>query len=144
MSQRLILIALLGLVAIPGFRHLQRRVAMHVATGDVRSILQLARVRAVVRDHGTGVHFTLRDGVWHYAIHDDGDGDGTRLSDIEKNIDPPVDPPRPVVDSAFVAIEHVNAPALCVFSPNDGASPCVIAIVDDRGRRAFVTQRGLP
>jgi Tfp pilus assembly protein FimT len=142
-SQRLIILAILGLVAFPGLQHLQRRVALHIATGDVRSILQLARMRAIVRDAGTAVHFTRREGVWHYAIHDDGDGDGVRLSDIAKGIDPPIAPLRPVLDSSVVAIEHVNDPALCAFTPNRGATPCVISITDDEGRRGFVTQRGL-
>jgi Tfp pilus assembly protein FimT len=140
----LIYLAVIGLtlgIAIPNGVHARRRTALQSAADEVRSILLLARMRAAERDREVGIRFVKVDGAWHHIMYDDGNGDGVRRDDIARGIDPPAAPPYPVLAPGAVAVEHINDPALCVFTPDGDASPCVIAIADGDGGREHVTQR---
>lgn len=86
----LICIAILGMIAsvtFPAMMNLQRRAAARNATAEIRAIFFNARMRAIARGRNCGVKFTSAPDGWHYAIYEDGDGDGVRNEDIASGVD---------------------------------------------------------
>jgi prepilin-type N-terminal cleavage/methylation domain-containing protein len=151
----LIVLAIIGLilgVAFPNFQKMQRRMALRAAAGELRSVFNLVRMRAIARGINTGVKFVMLDGAWHFATYEDGDHDGVRNDDIKKGTDPMVAKPRIVFSqSQIVTIglpsfafkdpdgDTVKSPvtfnqtALCSFSPIGEATPGSIYITDNDG-----------
>jgi len=86
----LIGIAILGMIAsitFPAMLNLQRRAAARNAASEIRAIFFAARMRAIARGRNCGVKFTNASDGWHYALYDDGDGDGVRNDDITSGVD---------------------------------------------------------
>jgi prepilin-type N-terminal cleavage/methylation domain-containing protein len=151
----LIVLAIIGLilgVAFPNFQKMQRRMALRAAAGELRSVFNLVRMRAIARGINTGVKFVMQGGAWHFATYEDGDNDGVRNDDIKKGTDPMIGGPRIVFSqSQLVTIglpgfpfkdpdgDTVKSPvtfnstALCSFSPRGEATPGTIYITDNDG-----------
>jgi Tfp pilus assembly protein FimT len=96
----LIGIAIIGMIAsvtFPAMLNLQRRAAAHNATAEIRAIFFSARMRAIARSRNCGLKFTKASDGWHYAVYDDGDGDGVRSDDITSGVDKLVQSSRRVL-----------------------------------------------
>jgi len=101
----LTVIAILGILAVaavPAFASIHRRGALRGAAAEVRSILNLARSRAIASGKNCGLKFLQLGGDWHFAIYEDGDRDGVRNDDIKSGKDKMIEPPRVVFPHADV------------------------------------------
>ena len=98
----MIVIAVIGMIAaicFPKMMTLQRRAATRNAAAELRGMFHSLRMRAIARANFAGVKFTkAADGVWTYALYDDGDRDGVRSDDIASG-----------VDRCYQATQHVLA-----------------------------------
>lgn len=83
----LAIIGVIALCAIPAFATYRRRAAMISEADELRSILRLARSRAITTGHHAGVKFIHAGNQWAYAFYEDGDGDGIRNDDIASGVD---------------------------------------------------------
>ena len=93
----LTIIAILGIMvacAMPSWLSIRRRAAIRSASAEIRSVFHQVRSRAIARARHSGIRFTRAGDEWQYAIYDDGDGDGIRNDDIDRNVDRMVSPPR--------------------------------------------------
>jgi prepilin-type N-terminal cleavage/methylation domain-containing protein len=158
LSEVLTVVAIVGLIAavtVPAFSSLRRRAALRSASAQLRTIFHAARSRAITRAEHCGLKFVQLGGVWHFAVYDDGDGDGVRNDDIKKGVDRLVDAPRVVLrESRAVTIgltgETVRDPdgdplpptkspvafnqsAICSFSPIGQSTPGTIYLTDRAG-----------
>jgi prepilin-type N-terminal cleavage/methylation domain-containing protein len=149
------IVGLITVVSLPSFASLQRRAALRAASAELRSIFHLVRSRAIARNANSGLRFFLVGGVWHFAVYDDGDGDGIRNDDITRRTDVLAMPPRIVLrESAAVSIglpgyalrdpdgERITASSspvrfgrssICSFSPLGESSPGTIYLTDGAG-----------
>ncbi|HYH09110.1 MAG TPA: prepilin-type N-terminal cleavage/methylation domain-containing protein [Thermoanaerobaculia bacterium] len=89
-------LALIFLVAMPAFGSMRRRSALRTATANLRTIFHVNRSRAIATGQSCGMKFTRLAGEWHFAVYEDGDGDGVRNDDIKSGKDPMLEPPRVV------------------------------------------------
>ena len=103
-------------VATPAFFKLRKQQSVTVATNEIRGILHVVRSRAVARGSNSAVKFIMLGGTWHYAIYDDGDGDGVRNADITSGVDRMVVPPRPVLHA--IGFARIGIPVLGVKDPD--------------------------
>ena len=151
----LIVVAIIGLMAaitLPNFSKMRNRMALRAAAGELRSIFQLVRQRAISRGANTGVKFIQIAGQWHFILYEDGDSDGVRNDDIKKGIDTPLSPPRVVfresrnitIGLLDVAVKDAdgdvvksavtfNNSTICSFSPMGESTPGTIYITDGDG-----------
>ncbi|HVR39310.1 MAG TPA: GspH/FimT family pseudopilin [Thermoanaerobaculia bacterium] len=154
----LIVLAIIGLIvsfSAPAFRNLHNRASIASASTELRSVFRLASSRAIARSRNSGVKFLEIAGKWHFAIYDDGDGDGVRNDDIKKGIDRRVTMPRPVfLESRVVAIAlpawtikdpdgdlmpptkspvQFGTSTICSFSPVGQSTPGTIYLVGGTG-----------
>jgi prepilin-type N-terminal cleavage/methylation domain-containing protein len=108
LTELLTALAIIGFfvsLSVPAFVNYQRQSAVRAATAEIRSIFHFARSRAIARRRNSGLQFTMNNAQWHYAVCDDGNGDGIRNDDLAKGIDRCVDVPKPVVrESRFATI----------------------------------------
>lgn len=90
------------------------------AACEVASALRLAQSEAARRSANVGVKFSVApDGSVAFRLHRDGDGDGVSSMDIARGIDPPLSPPRRLVQlGAHVRFGFPPGPA-----PRDPADP---------------------
>lgn len=120
----LIGMAIVGLfvaVAVPAFTTMNRHAAARAAANEFRSIFSSCRSRAVARGFASGVKFTKSNGVWMYALYDDGNDDGIRNKDIAKGTDPMVAPPRRVLLASSLA--SIGLPAVKIKDPDGDPLP---------------------
>ncbi|HEV7242130.1 MAG TPA: hypothetical protein VGQ36_23065 [Thermoanaerobaculia bacterium] len=151
----LILVAFVGIVigiGYPNVVRVQRRMALKSATGELRSIFHIARIRAISGGKGAGLKFEEIRGGWHYAMYSDGDRDGIQNDDIKTGIDTLIVPPRAVFSqSRNVTIGLIDGPvrgpdgdlvrepvmfnqsAICSFSSVGEATPGTIYVRDKHG-----------
>ncbi|MFP5246764.1 MAG: Tfp pilus assembly protein FimT/FimU, partial [Thermoanaerobaculia bacterium] len=152
------LMAIIGLtilVVLPWFSSMRRRSALRAAASQMRTIFHLNRSRAVARGMNTGMKFVELAGEWHFAVYEDGDGDGVRNDDIKKGIDRMLAAPRLVFpESRAVTVgllaESIKDPdgdplpptkspiafgtsTICSFTPAGESTPGTIYLTD-RGR----------
>ena len=152
----LIGIAIIGMiasVAFPAMLNLQRRAAARNAMSEIRAIFFAARMRAIARGRNCGVKFTKASDGWHYALYDDGDGDGVRNDDITSGVDPLAQSSRRVLAAEerratigllpFKMVDpdgdplpptkspvNFNNSAICSFTPLGESTPGTIYITD--------------
>jgi hypothetical protein len=152
------LIGLFVVAAVPAFASIQRRAALRNASAEMRSVFHSARSRAITRGANAGLKFIQIGGEWHFALYDDGDGDGIRNDDIRSGVDRSAGPPRPVLpmdrkvrigllnetirdpDGALMpptaSPVRFGTSTICSFSPLGQASSGTI-YVTDRGRDLY-------
>lgn len=161
----LTVVAIIGMivaVTIPAFGNLRRRSALRAATAELRTIFHLNRSRAIATGANCGMKFTRIADEWHFAVYEDGDGDGVRNDDIRSGRDPMRAAPRVVLPDAarLVTIGLLpstirdpdgdplrpgaspvvfNNSAICSFSPLGEATPGTIYLTD-RGRELFAVR----
>jgi hypothetical protein len=138
--------------AVTSLQKLRRRVAVPAAATEQRTQFHLARSRAISRNANCGMKFVLLGGEWHFAVYQDGDGDGVRSDDIKSGKDWLVTRPRVVLPSSRavtiglldVAVKDpdgdllspgkspvaFNQSAICSFSPMGESTPGTIYITD--------------
>lgn len=151
----LIVIAIVGLiiaVTIPQFGRMRRRMALQAAASELRTQFHLARSRAIARNVYCGLKFLLLGGEWHFAVYEDGDGDGVRNEDIKSGTDRLVARPRLVLPTSNlvtiglldIAIKDpdgdklaptkspvvFNTSTICSFSPLGQSTPGTIYLTD--------------
>lgn len=118
----LTVVAIIGMivgVSLPAFESMRRRNAVRVATSDIRAIFHLARIRAITRGTNTGLKFIRNpEGLWSFAMYDDGDGDGVRNDDIRRGVDRLVARPKPVLST--VGIASISLPMRRIADPDGG------------------------
>lgn len=154
----LIGMAIVGLVAaigVPAFLTINRHAAAHAAANEFRSIFAECRSRAITRGISAGVKFTKVDGVWMYALYDDGNGDGIRNHDIATGADRMVAPQRRVLKESSLATigllpgrikdpdgdwltpsrspVQFNSSTIASFSPLGSATPGSVYLTDRQG-----------
>ena len=151
----LAIIGLIVLVSVPAFGTMRRRAALRSASAQLRAIFHQARSRAITRAEHCGLKFLLIGGEWHFAVYDDGDGDGVRNDDIKSGRDVLVSPPRVVLrESRAVTIGLLadsirdpdgdplpptkspvafNKSTICSFSPIGQSTPGTIYLTDRAG-----------
>ena len=164
----LVTLAVVVIVASLGLPELFRASAqarLDLGAAEIASTLRLARIYAL--RHGANVALKFRtdaDGSVFYAIYRDGDGDGVRTQDLERGIDPQVEPwrrlthlgrgagfgfppgplppdpgsGRPIGGSRHDPIRF-NRSDLASFSPGGGATPGSVYLTD--GGRGLVVVR---
>ena len=64
------------------------------AARDVAMRMNLARAMAVARSVNVGLRFELTATGYQYTVHEDGNGNGIRTSDVLRRIDPPIGGPE--------------------------------------------------
>ncbi|HUJ14080.1 MAG TPA: prepilin-type N-terminal cleavage/methylation domain-containing protein [Thermoanaerobaculia bacterium] len=74
-----------------------RRADLRAATGHIRSILELANEQGQVKGTYRAVRFTEVNGVWFYAIYEDGNGNGVSSDEIIRGIDRQIQAPQPLL-----------------------------------------------
>ncbi|MEO8216504.1 MAG: prepilin-type N-terminal cleavage/methylation domain-containing protein [Acidobacteriota bacterium] len=155
------IIGTLSVIAMPAFFNLRKQQAVNAATSEIRGILHRVRSRAIARGSNSAVKFVVLGGTWHYAIYDDGDGDGVRNADITSGVDRLVAPPQPVlhaigfarigipvrgvkdVDSATI-LHSTDSPVrfgvstLCSFSSMGSGTPGSVFLTDGDERGTIV------
>ncbi len=147
MIELLIVVAAIGLivsVTMPAFSSINRQRELRAASTELRSIFRLVRSRAISRGRNAAVKFVEINGEWHYAVFDDGDGDGVRTRDIASGTDPIAVnyrtvfgttgnvriglPPHPVEDPDRGVVQPDESPVkfnrstMCSFSPLGGGT----------------------
>lgn len=118
----LVVLAIVGMVAaagIPALHSIQSGLAVKSALGEIRSILQMARSRAIASNRHTAVRFERDRNRFRYAIYQDGDWDGVRNDDIARRIDKPIVTPREVLRGGSRA--WIGLPPHSVADPDSGA-----------------------
>jgi type II secretory pathway pseudopilin PulG len=91
----LAVLAFLVTLGLPPLLRSSGDLRLRLATGELVSVLRLARSWAVRHSANVAVKFrTARDGVVTYTLYRDGDGDGVLNRDIDSGVDPQVEPPR--------------------------------------------------
>lgn len=105
----LAILGCIALVSIPAFASMRRRSAVRLASYELRSIFHQTRSRAIARNANAGVRFSLLSGKWHFAVYDDGDGDGVLTEDINRGTDRLAVPPRVVLRETTLATIGVLA-----------------------------------
>lgn len=160
----LIVIAIVGLmisITLPSFAKMRRRAALQAAATELRTQFQHTRSRAITNNVNVGMKFLLLAGEWHYAIYEDGDGDGVRNDDIKSGKDPLVARPRVVFPTSRMI--HIgllditikdpdgdslpptkspvvfNTSTICSFSPLGQSTPGTI-YVTDRGTDLYAVR----
>lgn len=152
----LVVLAVVGMVAaagVPAFRSIQSSLAVRNALGEIRSILQTARSRAIASNRHTAVRFERDRKRFRYAIYEDGDWDGVRNDDIARRIDKPIItsrevlrgvsrawiglPPHPIADPDSGALMRPGSSAirfnrsmLCSFSPSGSGTSGSVFVTD--------------
>ncbi len=160
----LIIVAIVGMmiaITLPSFGKMRRRAALQAATSELRSQFHLTRSRAIAHNVNCGMKFLLLAGQWHFAIYEDGDGDGVRNDDIKSGKDRLIARPRVVLPSSnAVAIGLLditikdpdgdslspvkspvvfNTSTICSFSPLGQSTPGTIYITD-RGNDLYAVR----
>src|SRR5581483_6864415 len=150
----LAIIGLIALCAIPAFATYRRRAAMVSEADELKTILRLARSRAIASGRHAGVKFVHAGNQWTYAFYEDGDGDGIRNDDIESGVDrrwsgpslliprfdlagigllpdsirdPDGDPLPPTANAV-----QFNRSTICSFSPIGSGTPGSVYVTDGR------------
>jgi prepilin-type N-terminal cleavage/methylation domain-containing protein len=154
--ETLIVVAIIGLMvamSLPSFDKMRRQSALKAAAAELRTQFHLTRSRAIARNVYCGMKFLLLGGEWHFAVYEDGDGDGVRNDDIKSGKDHLIARPRVVLPTTKVvtiglldiAIKDPDGDALpptkspvafntstiCSFSPLGQSTPGTIYITDD-------------
>ena len=145
-------------ITVPAFASHRRRTALRAASAEIRAAFHLTRSRAIARNVNCAMKFVLLAGEWHYAVYEDGDGDGVRNDDIAKGKDPLVERPRILFPESRIVTAGLlpetirdpdgdplppskspiafNSSTLCSFSPAGEATPGTIYLTD-RGRDLY-------
>ncbi|MEZ5330498.1 MAG: GspH/FimT family pseudopilin [Thermoanaerobaculia bacterium] len=91
----LLVVGVLLVVAVPPLYQWSARLRTRAAAGELAGLLRRARSEAARRGTRVGVKFHVSaDGAVSYTLHRDGDGDGLSTRDIERGIDPALEPTR--------------------------------------------------
>lgn len=160
----LIVIAIVGLmlaVTIPSFGRMRRQAVLKAAAAELRTQFHLTRSRAIARNVNCAMKFLLLGGQWHFAVYEDGDGDGVRSDDIKSGKDRLVVRPRVVLPTSNavtiglldIEIEDpdgdplpptespvvFNKSAMCSFS-GLGQSTSGTIYITDRGRDLYAVR----
>lgn len=151
----LTVVAIVGLIVcitVPSFGNLRRRAALQAAATELRSQFHLTRSRAIAHNVNCGMKFLLLAGEWHFAVYEDGDGDGVRNDDIKSGKDRMIARPRVVLPTSRAATIGLldisikdpdgdalspskspvafNQSTICSFSPLGQSTPGTIYITD--------------
>jgi len=148
------IVGMIGAICFPKMMTLQRRAATRAAAGELRSMFHSLRLRAIARANNAGVKFTKgSDGVWMYALYDDGDRDGVRNDDIASGVDRSYQAARHVMAAvekrAFIGLPpfklvdpdgdplppakqpvNFNNSTICSFSPVGESTPGTVYVTD--------------
>lgn len=96
--ETLVVLAILGLVAaagLPGLLRWSSAQRVRLAATEIAGTLRTARAYAVRHSARVAVKFRTDDqGAVTFTLYRDGNGDGVRTRDIERGVDPRVEPPR--------------------------------------------------
>jgi prepilin-type N-terminal cleavage/methylation domain-containing protein len=155
--ETLIVVAIIGMMvamSLPSFARMRRQMALKAAAAELRTQFHLTRSRAIARNVYCGMKFLLLGGEWHFAVYEDGDGDGVRNDDITSGKDRLIARPRVVLPTSKavtiglldIAIKDpdgdplpptkspvaFNTSTICSFSPLGQSTPGTIYITDDR------------
>jgi prepilin-type N-terminal cleavage/methylation domain-containing protein len=164
LPELLTVVAILGAivtVTVPAFANMRRRTALRSASAQLRSVFHLTRSRAIAHNVNCATKFLLLAGQWHFAVYEDGDGDGVRNDDISKGKDPMVERPQVLFPESRLVIPGLlretikdpdgdplpptkspisfNNSMLCSFSPRGEATPGTIYLTD-HGRDLFAVR----
>ena len=168
LSELLVVICVVGvfaMVSLPAFSSYQRQHALRAATAEIQMILNLTRQLSITRNRNVAVKFFQQSDQWHYAVYQDGDGDGVRNDDILKGVDRPLRPAVPVLkENRFAKIGlpgvpikdpdsaqwipasaspvRFNASKLCSFSPRGEGTSGSIFLTDGHKAAAMVRVLG--
>lgn len=161
----LIVVAIVGLmiaITLPSFGRMRRQAALKAAAAELRTQFHQTRSRAITHNVNVGMKFLLLGGQWHFAVYEDGDGDGVRNDDIKSGKDRLIARPRVVLptSSSLVAIGLLditikdpdgdplpptkspvvfNTSAICSFSPLGQSTPGTIYLTD-RGQDLYAVR----
>ena len=81
--------------AVPPLLDATARLRVRAASEEIRGVFRLAQSFALRYDTNVGVKFRVRpDGSVTFALYRDGDGDGVLTDDIDRGVDPELEPPR--------------------------------------------------
>lgn len=152
----LIVVAIVGMmlaITLPAFSRMRRQAALKAAAAELRTQFHHTRSRAIAHNVYCGMKFLLLGGEWHFAVYEDGDGDGVRNDDIKSGKDRLIARPRVVLPTSKVATIGLldiaikdpdgdplpptkspvafNTSAICSFSPLGQSTPGTIYITDD-------------
>ena len=121
LPELLTVVAILGIMATTSTSVLMNRL-LHVGLKNVacraRNILITTRADAIALGANRAVKFTQRNGVWYYAIYDDGNRNGVLNEEINSGIDPIVEGPYAL--SGVNSIGRVGFPVNGVDDPDTG------------------------
>lgn len=168
LADLLVALAVLAIVtglSLPEIFRATEQTRLGLGAGEIASSLRLTRVYAVRHSANVAIKFDIGEGGGvSYALFRDGDGDGVRTRDIERGVDPQVEPwrrlthlgrgvgfgfppgplprdptsGRPIGGSRADPIRF-NGSDLASFSAGGTATPGSVYLTD--GRRGFVVVR---
>ena len=154
--------SLVLLITLPAAFSIMRRFKLRAAAGRMQGVLAEAREYALTSDNNCGVKFSLIDGRWHYALYEDGNGNGILNKDIASGVDRLVSGPTPVADAPVeVAIApgmrdydtnkpipeaaqpvNFNNSTLCVFASSGSSTPGSLYLTAGAHYAAMVRSSG--
>jgi type IV pilus assembly protein PilA len=112
------IIGIAAALSVPAFSTLRAKSSLRAAVGDIRVLFSLARSRAVARSRNVAVRFSNQQGIWVYAMYEDGDGDGVRNNDISAGRDPLVR--QGAVIASDRAAATIGFPTFPITDPDTG------------------------
>lgn len=101
LAQLLVILAVMALAigaSLPTVGRAVRGNRIRAGTREMVSALRSARHRAIAESGTRGLVFRREGEDWSYTLHRDGDGDGLRMRDVQRGIDPRLDRPRRLSD----------------------------------------------
>lgn len=164
----LTVIAIIGvcaMVVVPAFFTMRQRIGVRIAAAEMRSIFAKARIMAIARHKHVAVKFLRIGGTWHYALFEDGNGNGIRNVEITSGVDRLVEPYRVVLQgnrisriglplraipdpsgsgsvSPTASAVRFNTSTLCAFTPLGTATSGSIFLTDARHGAAALIVNG--
>jgi Tfp pilus assembly protein FimT len=161
----LAIVVIVASVGLPELFRASAQLRLDLGAGEIASTLRLARVYALRHSANVALKFrTTADGRVYFAIYRDGDGDGVRTADLERGVDPQVEPWRPLtqlgrgtgfgfppgplppdpgtgrpIGGSRLDPIRFNSSDLASFSAGGGATPGSVYLTD--GRRGLVVVR---
>jgi prepilin-type N-terminal cleavage/methylation domain-containing protein len=121
LSELLVVVAIVGMMAggsAVAFRNIALGNATRAAAREIGTELRKTRSIAIARGHNVAIRFREEDGVWLYALFEDGDFDGVRNDDIKAGIDREIQPERPLLKIGKLAT--IGIPPIPLRDPDTG------------------------
>ena len=116
------IVALLAAVAVPELAQVRSRARVEAGAREVASLFHKCRSQAVSRSRSVALKFERQGNSYLYAVYEDTNGDGIKISDIASGADGLVAGPSHIDDSAQgVEFSILQRPPIHKIPPQSGS-----------------------